>query len=943
MALQDSKATKVIMNGETLVDITETTATEEAVFSGRTFLGADGKAVTGTLKLPLQIVHDSGYLSLNKDKNTIYARYQSGTDVDSINPALFNRTPKTNEVFYALIKTNDNVYLPCYCQCTGVISGNNYWTFKIIYLVASDLTVQLSNQNLDDYKEVGRFYYGAGGNICANKPEDVRTFGMFVIRTAHGYYCQVLMAGDFPAQQIYTRTFHEDSSTWTSWQCQTSALILQRIVPFDVSYGSINISNYTNSIISAYFNRYPITGDTFVLTGISSDGKVFMCKAEVTDAKNSSNYTPFKIDQSSLVLLYDPSGFNNRIQALENNTAGYATRTEAQGYATAAKTEAKAYADSLAVNYDAKGSADQALIDAKKYTDETKAILLGENDRLIATYDTLAEIGQWIETTGVDATELTTAIATETQARQNADTGLTQQIQAEVSARTNADTTLKSELTESLNSAKQELSQDMASMKTAIENDTDTQLQELNNAIQTEITNAIAQQTSWTNAQLQSLYNDTVAEATSKANTAETNANAYTDQKIEDLSIEDINIVVDSELTPYSDNAVSSKGIMQRYYNAQASDFVFDSFNSLWHSVYNNTHTYEPGNTIIFTNTQGRFKCLVINNTDAGDSIYYPTEDDMFWGTYDDQDFSFGTTFCFTTSSYQPEEINVYVQVIQKLDYYTQAEIDAIFEPASSGPVIRDGNGDIIVPETPSSANAAISYAYAQEIGIANAIATRPYIREYTVDNNEDMQAKLTTLLSGYGDATGDGPYRGDHVKIIVTETGLTHLYYYNQTNNRADLPGWVEIAQYYTDLSSRLESLQNIDSDLYTKFVQLTCPLITKNLDFSSVLNLANRYMSFGGSGLGGVEIIPYGTNTKYDFILQSGTASPTFYKGPVQIIKVGTSGYTIIGDQCTEEGVIVNVQYLHMRTYYKSTAATSLTGGVTNASIYRPIICIK
>ena len=58
---------------------------------------------------------------------------------------------------------------------------------------------------------------------------------------------------------------------------------------------------------------------------------------------------------------------------------------------------------------------------ANAYTDEVKATILGENEKLVQTYDTLAEIGQWIETAGVDATELTTAIAKETKAREDAD------------------------------------------------------------------------------------------------------------------------------------------------------------------------------------------------------------------------------------------------------------------------------------------------------------------------------------------------------------------------------------------------------------------------------------------------------------------------------------------------------------------------------------------
>jgi hypothetical protein len=49
MALQDAKAAKILVNDDVIIDVTYTTATEEAVFDGRTFLGADGRVVTGTL------------------------------------------------------------------------------------------------------------------------------------------------------------------------------------------------------------------------------------------------------------------------------------------------------------------------------------------------------------------------------------------------------------------------------------------------------------------------------------------------------------------------------------------------------------------------------------------------------------------------------------------------------------------------------------------------------------------------------------------------------------------------------------------------------------------------------------------------------------------------------------------------------------------------------
>lgn len=65
----------------------------------------------------------------------------------------------------------------------------------------------------------------------------------------------------------------------------------------------------------------------------------------------------------------------------------------------------------------------KALEDAKKYTDEVKkAILTGDTEKeLKEAYDTLVEIQEWIEGAGVNATELTEAIAAEAKAREEAD------------------------------------------------------------------------------------------------------------------------------------------------------------------------------------------------------------------------------------------------------------------------------------------------------------------------------------------------------------------------------------------------------------------------------------------------------------------------------------------------------------------------------------------
>ncbi len=66
--------------------------------------------------------------------------------------------------------------------------------------------------------------------------------------------------------------------------------------------------------------------------------------------------------------------------------------------------------EELSNNYEQKGSAATALIEAKEYADKIKTDILGEG--VSETFDTLLEIQQWIEGDGVNATELSKEIET---------------------------------------------------------------------------------------------------------------------------------------------------------------------------------------------------------------------------------------------------------------------------------------------------------------------------------------------------------------------------------------------------------------------------------------------------------------------------------------------------------------------------------------------------
>ena len=70
----------------------------------------------------------------------------------------------------------------------------------------------LAKVDLNDYRTEGTFYYGGGGNGCSNKPSGVDAFGMVVMRSASGYYTQLLNSTD---GRWFFRQY--GGSTWTAW------------------------------------------------------------------------------------------------------------------------------------------------------------------------------------------------------------------------------------------------------------------------------------------------------------------------------------------------------------------------------------------------------------------------------------------------------------------------------------------------------------------------------------------------------------------------------------------------------------------------------------------------------------------------------------------------------------------------------------------------------
>ncbi len=71
---------------------------------------------------------------------------------------------------------------------------------------------QLTNQDLDDYLDEGKWYYAGGGNRVTHKPSGVDAFELYVGRNANGYRYQKLITSN---GIIWFRYY--DSTAWTTW------------------------------------------------------------------------------------------------------------------------------------------------------------------------------------------------------------------------------------------------------------------------------------------------------------------------------------------------------------------------------------------------------------------------------------------------------------------------------------------------------------------------------------------------------------------------------------------------------------------------------------------------------------------------------------------------------------------------------------------------------
>lgn len=168
-------------------------------------------------------------------------------------------------------------------------------------------------------------------------------------------------------------------------------------------------------------------------TGILAEAKAYADQAEADAVASAKDYTDAReveikkyADQAEADALSEAKAYTD---AREIEIKKYADQAEAD-----ALSAAKAYTDEreVAITSAYQSYADQAEADAlsaaKAYADDLKDAILGEGIK--DTFDTLKEIQDWIEGDGVNATELTGAIAAEAKAREDADKAINDRIDA---------------------------------------------------------------------------------------------------------------------------------------------------------------------------------------------------------------------------------------------------------------------------------------------------------------------------------------------------------------------------------------------------------------------------------------------------------------------------------------------------------------------------------
>lgn len=129
---------------------------------------------------------------------------------------------------------------------------------------AAFIYTQLTNQDLDDYLDEGRWYYAGGGNTTTNKPSGVDAYELYVGRNANGYRYQKLITSN---GLIWFRYHASAWKTWVRWytDMNTDQKVLQSATTTS-NYRPLALG-YTNTSTTADLGA-SVTQQVYVTTTI---------------------------------------------------------------------------------------------------------------------------------------------------------------------------------------------------------------------------------------------------------------------------------------------------------------------------------------------------------------------------------------------------------------------------------------------------------------------------------------------------------------------------------------------------------------------------------------------------------------------------------------------------------------------------------------------------
>lgn len=169
---------------------------------------------------------------------------------------------------------------------------------------AAFIYTQLTNQDLDDYLDEGKWYYAGGGNSVVNKPSGVDAFELYVGRNAIGYRYQKLITSsgiiwfryyDFTAWKTWIRWYTDQN---TDQKVLQSATTTANFRPVILGYTNTN----TPSGLSANVTQQVYTTTTIYAqpsTGSLWANKLYSGgKPVLTEHQSLANYVTLNTSQT---------------------------------------------------------------------------------------------------------------------------------------------------------------------------------------------------------------------------------------------------------------------------------------------------------------------------------------------------------------------------------------------------------------------------------------------------------------------------------------------------------------------------------------------------------------------------------------------------------------------------------------------------------------------